>query len=82
MRKIIIDTSPLIIHMVGVFNKNLVNKVSRYNSPDDEWTCVEKLLSQADDVFHRHGRCKIKKICPGKSNQRPDQVTQEQEEGA
>ncbi|MBI5188980.1 MAG: hypothetical protein HZA07_07985 [Nitrospirae bacterium] len=51
MRKIIIDTSPLIIHMVGVFNKNLVNKVSRYNSPDDEWTCVEKLLSQADDVF-------------------------------
>lgn len=55
MRKIIIDTSPLIIHLVGVFNNKLVEKVSIYKVPDDELRCdelrcVEKLMAQADDI--------------------------------
>jgi predicted nucleic acid-binding protein len=50
MRKIIIDTSPLVIHLVGVFNNKLVEKVSIYKFPDDELRCVERLMAQADDI--------------------------------
>lgn len=50
MRKIIIDTSPLIIHIMGMFNANLVSKVSLYNLPKDEVNCIEKIISQAEDV--------------------------------
>ncbi|MBI5027060.1 MAG: hypothetical protein HZC12_10120 [Nitrospirae bacterium] len=51
MRKIIIDTSPLIIHLVGVFNGMLVSKVSLFNSPEDELKCIDRLISRADDIF-------------------------------
>ncbi len=51
MRKIIIDTSPLIIHFVGVFDNKLVTKVSLHNLPEDELKCIERLISEADDIF-------------------------------
>lgn len=51
MRRIIIDTSPLIIHLIGVFNNRLVGKVSIYGTPDDELRCIERLMAQAHDII-------------------------------
>lgn len=51
MRNIIIDTSPLIIHLVGVFNYRHVSKVCLYNSPKIELRCIDRMISLADDVF-------------------------------
>lgn len=51
MRKIIIDSSPLIIHLVGVFDIKLVGKVSLYNLPEDEFKCIDRLLSIYDSIF-------------------------------
>ncbi|MBI5745431.1 MAG: hypothetical protein HZA13_00315 [Nitrospirae bacterium] len=51
MRKIIIDTSPLIIYLVGAFNNKLVGKVSLYNFPEDELLCINRLISLADEIF-------------------------------
>ncbi len=51
MRSIIIDTSPLIIHLVGSFNVKLVEKVSASNHPEDEFRCINKLFSMYDCIF-------------------------------
>lgn len=52
MRSIIIDTSPLIIHLVGSFNVKLVEKVSACKlPPEDEFRCINKLFSIYDCIF-------------------------------
>ena len=51
MRRIIIDTTPLVIHLVGVYNEKLVNRVSLYNRPEEELKCIDRLVSWADDIF-------------------------------
>lgn len=51
MKNIIIDTSPLIIHLIGAFNNRLVKRVSIYKTPNDELRCIERLMAQAHDII-------------------------------
>ena len=49
--KMIIDTSPLVIHMAGTYKKDMVNKVSLYNAPNKELICMERLISAAAEIY-------------------------------
>lgn len=51
MKAIIIDSSPLVIHLVGVFDIKLVEKVSLYHLPDDEFRCIDRLFTMYDNIF-------------------------------
>ena len=51
MRAVVIDSSPLIIHLVGSFDIKLVEKVAVCKQPEDEFRCIDRLFSIYSSIF-------------------------------
>jgi len=51
MKAVVIDTSPLVIHLVGSFDIGLVEKVSVCKQPEDEFRCIDRLFSIYSSIF-------------------------------